>query len=147
MIVIFAIIILKIIVFIIENLSQTYVLKMITLTNNFLREKIINLPRFFKKTLSMILDSVLCVIASYLALSVGLEKLIIFDKEFVIISLFSIIVAIPVFFLSGIYKNISRFNSIHLNLFLIKAIFLYSLTLQILLISQNQQISCNQLFY
>jgi FlaA1/EpsC-like NDP-sugar epimerase len=71
--------------------------------------KIINLPRFAKKTIAIVIDIGLCILCVWLAFYLRLEQFIKFNDKTIIAVLASIFLAIPIFWLFGLYKAMFRF--------------------------------------
>jgi FlaA1/EpsC-like NDP-sugar epimerase len=88
---------------------------------------IINLPRYAKRVIAIIIDSGLCVLCTWLAFYLRLEQFIQIDEVTILSVIISVFLAIPIFWLSGLYKAMFRFagSSIILTVFL--AISAYSL--------------------
>jgi len=70
---------------------------------------IINLPRFAKKTIAIVIDICLCILCVWLAFYLRLEQFIKFNDKTIIAVLASIFLAIPIFWLFGLYKAMFRF--------------------------------------
>jgi FlaA1/EpsC-like NDP-sugar epimerase len=88
---------------------------------------IINLPRYAKRVIAIIIDLGLCVLCTWLAFYLRLEQFIQIDGATILSVIISVFLAIPIFWLSGLYKTMFRFagSSIILTVFL--AISAYSL--------------------
>jgi len=95
------------------------------LTNAF--KNIINLPRYTKRVIAIILDIGLCVLCTWLAFYLRLEQFIKINDVTNLAVLISVFLAIPIFWLFGLYKTIFRFagSSIILTTFI--ATLVYSL--------------------
>tara|TARA_B100001057_G_scaffold499514_1_gene610489 strand:+ start:13313 stop:15295 length:1983 start_codon:yes stop_codon:yes gene_type:complete len=72
-------------------------------------KNIINLPRYAKKTIAVITDLGLCILCTWLAFYLRLEKFIKIDDVTILAVLISIFLAIPIFWLLGLYKTMFRF--------------------------------------
>ena len=70
---------------------------------------IVNLPRYAKRIIALIIDIGLCVICTWLAFYLRLEQFIKINDITIIPVLISIILAIPIFWLLGLYKTMIRF--------------------------------------
>ena len=70
---------------------------------------IVNLPRYAKRIIALIIDIGLCIICTWLAFYLRLEQFIKIDNVTIIPVLISIFLAIPIFWLSGLYKTMIRF--------------------------------------
>ena len=97
-----------------------------------LTQKALDLSRILKRLLAIILDCVFCIISTWMALSLRLDNLIIFDLHYFTPALISIIIAIPVFFFLGLYKVIFRYETGDTLKILAKAIILYALIYSII---------------
>ena len=97
-----------------------------------LTQKALNISRILKRLLAIILDCIFCIFATWMALSLRLDNLIIFDLHYFIPALISITIAIPVFFFLGFYKVIFRYETGDTLKILAKAIILYALIYSII---------------
>ena len=90
-------------------------------------KNIIGLPRYVKSIIAIILDLGLCILCTWLAFYLRLEEFININDVTILAALISIFLAIPIFWLMGLYKTMFRFvgSSIFLTVFV--AIFSYSL--------------------
>jgi len=90
-------------------------------------KNIISLPRYAKRIIAIIIDIGLCILCTWLAFYLRLEQFIKIDDITILTVLTSVFLAIPIFWLFGIYKTMFRFagSSIILTLFI--ATFVYSL--------------------
>ncbi len=70
---------------------------------------IVNLPRYAKRIIALIIDIGLCVLCTWLAFYLRLEQFIKINDVTIIPVLISIFLAIPIFWLSGLYKTMIRF--------------------------------------
>ena len=88
---------------------------------------IINLPRYAKKIMVIIIDLSLCVFSTWFALYLRLEEYIKINDVTNLSLLISVLFAIPIFWIMGLYKTIFRFagSSIIRTAFI--ACFFYSL--------------------
>ncbi len=73
---------------------------------------ILMLPRYSKKIIALITDISLCVLCTWLAFTLRFEQLILFKNLNFYPVYISIIFAIPIFWLFGLYKTIFRFTSL-----------------------------------
>ena len=90
-------------------------------------KNILSLPRFSKQFIAMISDAGLCILCTWLAFVLRLEELILF-KDFNFIPAFiSIIIAMPVFWLFGLYRTIFRFTGLSIIFTVITSIIVYGL--------------------
>jgi FlaA1/EpsC-like NDP-sugar epimerase len=72
-------------------------------------ETILNLPRYAKRIIATIIDLGLCILCTWLAFYLRIEKFIQIDNITISAVLISICLAIPIFWISGLYKTIFRF--------------------------------------
>ena len=72
-------------------------------------KNIINLPRYAKRTIAIILDIGLCILCTWLAFYLRLEQFIKINDVTILAAIISILIAIPIFWLTGLYKTMLRF--------------------------------------
>ena len=70
---------------------------------------IINLPRYVKKIIAIIVDIGICVLCTWFAFYLRLEQFIRINDTSILSILISIALAIPIFWLLGLYKTMFRF--------------------------------------
>ena len=70
----------------------------------------INLPRYTKRIIVILIDIGLCISCTWFAFFLRLEKFIQINDITALAVLISVIVAIPIFWLMGLYKTIFRFQ-------------------------------------
>ena len=88
---------------------------------------ILSLHRYSKPTIAIITDIGLCTLCTWLAFTLRLEEFILF-KNFNFYSAFvSIIIAIPVFWLFGLYRTIFRYTGLSIILNILASTFVYGL--------------------
>ncbi len=88
---------------------------------------ILSLPRYSKRTIAIITDICLCILCTWLAFILRLEELILF-KDFNFYSAFiSIIIAMPIFWLFGLYQTIFRFTGLSIVFTVLSSSFIYGL--------------------
>ncbi len=92
-----------------------------------LTKNIINLPRYSKRIIAILIDIGLCVFCTWFAFYLRLEKFIQINDVTILAVLISIILAIPIFWLIGLYKTIFRFQGSSIIFTLFVASFVYSL--------------------
>jgi FlaA1/EpsC-like NDP-sugar epimerase len=73
---------------------------------------IINLPRYSKRIIAIILDIGICVLCTWIAFYLRLEQIIKISDTSILSVLISICLAIPIFWLLGLYKSIFRFEGL-----------------------------------
>lgn len=88
---------------------------------------ILNLPRLAKQIIALLCDLILCVVCIIGAFYLRLDILISFDKEVIIATLLSISLALPIFYLSGLYKMIFRYSGPSIIFSITVAITIYGL--------------------
>ena len=71
---------------------------------------IINLPRYTKRIIAILIDIVLCVFCTWLAFFLRLEEFVKINEVTTLAVEISILLAIPIFWLVGLYKTIFRFQ-------------------------------------
>ena len=72
-------------------------------------KNILNLPRYAKRIVAIILDLGLCILCTWIAFYLRLEQFIQIDDATIFAVLISIILAIPIFWLLGLYRTLTRF--------------------------------------
>ena len=90
-------------------------------------KSIISLPRYVKKIIVTIIDLGLCILCTWLAFYLRLEKFIKIDDVTIIAVLVSIFLAIPIFFFTGLYKTMFRFAGLSIILKVAIILFAYGL--------------------
>jgi FlaA1/EpsC-like NDP-sugar epimerase len=88
---------------------------------------IVNLPRYAKRALAIIVDLGLCVLCTWLAFYLRLEQFIKINDVTIFAVLISIFLAIPMFWLFGLYKTMFRVLGSSIVLTVVIATFAYSL--------------------
>ena len=73
-------------------------------------KNIINLPRYAKRSVAIIIDLGLCILCTWFAFYLRLEQFIKFNEINIFPILISVIIAIPIFWLYGLYRTILRFG-------------------------------------
>jgi FlaA1/EpsC-like NDP-sugar epimerase len=90
-------------------------------------KNIINLPRYAKRTIAIILDFGLCILCTWLAFYLRLEQFVYINDITILAAIISIVFAIPIFWLTGLYKTMLRFAGSSIILTVFVAIINYSL--------------------
>ncbi len=90
-------------------------------------KNIISLPRYAKRILAMMIDIGLCILCTWLAFYLRLEQFIKINDITIFAVIISISLAIPIFWLIGLYKTIFRFADSSIILTVFVAIVAYSL--------------------
>ena len=80
--------------------------------NNYLKdisESILAIDRYSKRAIALITDMGLCILCTWFAFAIRLDALIIFKDLNIYSTLISVVIAIPIFWLFGLYRTIFRF--------------------------------------
>ena len=75
-----------------------------------LSNSLINLPRYAKRIFAIISDIALCFISLWIAFFLRLDKFLGMEGNIIWAALFSILLAIPIFWLSGLYRTLFRYS-------------------------------------
>jgi FlaA1/EpsC-like NDP-sugar epimerase len=75
-------------------------------------KSILNLPRFVKQIIAIIVDLSLCVLSTWFAFYLRLDQFILIQGTALIAAMVSVALALPVFWLLGIYRTIFRYSSL-----------------------------------
>ncbi|WP_440698170.1 polysaccharide biosynthesis protein [Candidatus Pelagibacter sp. HIMB1709] len=73
-------------------------------------KNIINLPRYTKRIIAILIDIGLCILCTWLAFYLRLEEFVKINNVTTLAVEISILLAIPIFWLMGLYKTIFRFQ-------------------------------------
>ena len=73
-------------------------------------KNIINLPRYTKRIIAILIDIGLCIFCTWFAFYLRLEEFILINDITTLAVLISVLLAIPIFWLTGLYKTIFRFQ-------------------------------------
>ena len=73
---------------------------------------IISLHRYSKRAIAIVTDMALCILCTWLAFFIRLEELILFKDFNFYPALLSVIIALPIFWLFGIYRTFFRYTSL-----------------------------------
>ena len=98
--------------------------------SNFIKEfslSILSLHRYSKRIIAIITDIALCILCTWLAFILRLEELILFKDFNFYPALISIIIAIPIFWLFGLYRTIFRYTGLSIVFTIITSTFVYGL--------------------
>jgi len=98
---------------------------MSTLTE--ISKNIINLPRYTKRIIAILIDIGLCTFCTWLAFFLRLEEFVKINDVTTLAVGISILIAIPIFWLMGLYKTIFRFQGSSIIFTVFVATFAYSL--------------------
>ena len=88
---------------------------------------ILSLHRYSKRMIAIIIDIGLCVLCTWLAYTIRLEELILFENFNFFPCLISIFMAIPIFWLFGLYRTIFRYTGIEIIFNILASSFIYGL--------------------
>ena len=72
-------------------------------------KNVVNLPRYAKRTIAIIIDLGLCILCTWLAFYLRLEQFIKINDVTILAVLISVSLAIPIFWLLGLYNTMFRF--------------------------------------
>ena len=87
----------------------------------------ISLHRYSKRIIVIITDSTLCILCTWLAFVLRLEELILFKDFNLYPAAISIAIAIPIFWLFGLYRTIYRYTGTSMILNILVSTFVYGL--------------------
>ncbi len=90
-----------------------------------LRSNLLDLPKSLKIIISIFVDSFLCFLTTWLSFYLRLGNLLPMQNDLLSPTLLSIIIAIPVFYLSGLYRTIFRYSGWPAMFTVSKSIFIY----------------------
>ena len=90
-------------------------------------KNIINLPRYSKRIIAILIDIGLCTFCTWFAFYLRLEKFIQINDITTLAVLISVLLAIPIFWLTGLYKTIFRFQDSSIIFTVFVATFAYAL--------------------
>ena len=93
----------------------------------FMKNNILNLPRWLKQLVVMLVDILCVVLATWLAYSLRLEEWHGFIPQQKFAYLAAVLLAIPVFIKFGVYKTVLRFAGAHSIVMMAKAIAIYGI--------------------
>ncbi len=85
-----------------------------------------NLPRFVKKLIVLLLDTSFCVVTTWLAFCLRFDDGVAFSGAVLTASSVSVLLALPIFIKMGLYRAIFRFSGWFATLSLVRAISLYA---------------------
>ncbi|MDB3897621.1 polysaccharide biosynthesis protein [Candidatus Pelagibacter sp.] len=90
-------------------------------------KNIINLPRYSKRIIAILIDIGLCIFCTWFAFYLRLEEFIQINNVTTLAVLISVLFALPIFWLMGLYKTIFRFQGSSIIFTVFVASFVYSL--------------------
>jgi FlaA1/EpsC-like NDP-sugar epimerase len=88
-------------------------------------QSILQLPRFAKQSIAFIIDLILCTLSTWLAFYLRLDEFILIKGAALNAVLFSIVIALPVFWLLGLYRTIFRYSGVSIMFSVSIALFIY----------------------
>ena len=94
---------------------------------NKMMKNILLLPRYAKRITAIILDIGLCILCTWLAFYLRLEEFVKINDTTIVPILLSIFLAIPIFWLLGLYRAIFRFTGLSIFFSTSIAVFIYGL--------------------
>ncbi len=95
---------------------------------NFFALFLLGSPRSFKTFIVFSLDLVLCFLASWFAFFLRLGEWSYFTSSMILTAVASALLALPIFFIFGLYKSIFRYNGLHAVVSTVWASFFYSIS-------------------
>ena len=90
-------------------------------------QNIIELPRYTKRIIAIIIDTGFCIVCTWLAFYLRLEKFIQINDVTTLAVEISVLLAIPIFWLMGLYKTVFRFQGSSIIFTVFIATFTYAL--------------------
>ena len=90
-----------------------------------LRSTLLDLPKSYKVFISISVDALLCILTTWVSFYLRLGELIPLNNDLLIPSLLSILLATPIFYLSGLYRTIFRYSGWPAMFTVSKSIFFY----------------------
>ena len=90
-------------------------------------KNILSLHRYSKRTIAIITDIALCVLCTWLAFLLRLEEIILLRDFNFYSALISIVIAIPIFWLFGLYRTIFRYTDLSIVLLILVSTSVYGL--------------------
>ena len=88
---------------------------------------ILSLHRYSKRVIAIMTDIGLCILCTWLAFTLRLEELILFKNFNFYPALISVFIAIPIFWLFGLYRTIFRYTSLSIIFNILASTFTYGL--------------------
>ena len=79
------------------------------LFNKDISRRLLNLDRYVKIFIAIFTDVILCLFAVWLAFFIRLEELILLKDINFIPVLFSVVLAVPIFWIFGVYRTLFRY--------------------------------------
>ena len=98
--------------------------------NNYFREisaSILSLHRYSKRIIALLTDAILCILCTWFAYILRLEKLVLFKDFDFLVAIISIVIALPIFWIFGLYRTIFRYTSLSIIVNILTSTFVYGL--------------------
>jgi FlaA1/EpsC-like NDP-sugar epimerase len=90
-------------------------------------KNILNLPRFVKQIVAIIVDLILCILCLWFAFYLRLDQFILIQGASLTAAMVSVILALPVFWMLGLYKTIFRYSNLSIIFSVSIALLIYGL--------------------
>ena len=90
-------------------------------------DNIVSLHRYSKRAIAIVTDLALCILCTWLAFFLRLEELILFKDFNFYPALLSVLIAVPIFWLFGLYRTIFRYTGISIIFNILASTFIYGL--------------------
>jgi FlaA1/EpsC-like NDP-sugar epimerase len=90
-------------------------------------DSILSPNRYLKQTIAVLCDLVLCVLSTWLAFFLRLEELIFLKNFNLYPALISVIIALPIFWLFGLYRTIFSYRNFSIIFTISKSLFVYGI--------------------
>ena len=84
--------------------------------NKNLFENIFHLNRYSKRAIALLTDAGLCILCTWLAFTLRLEEIILFKNFNFYPAILSVALALPIFWLFGLYRTIFRYTELSIKL-------------------------------
>ena len=97
--------------------------------NNYFREisaSILSLHRYSKRIIALLTDAILCILCTWFAYILRLEKLVLFKDFDFLVAIISIVIALPIFWIFG-SRTIFRYTSLSIIVNILTSTFVYGL--------------------
>ena len=98
-----------------------------------IRSILLDLPKSLKIIISIFVDAFLCVLTTWLSFYLRLGDFLPMQNDLLVPTLLSIFIAIPVFYLSGLYRTIFRYSGWPAMFTVSKSIFIYGFVFSFLI--------------
>ena len=95
--------------------------------NKHFSDKFFSLHKYSKRTIAMTTDVSLCILCTWIAFSLRLEELILFKDFNFYTAIISVFMALPIFWIFGLYRTIFRYTSLSIVFNILASSFVYGL--------------------